>query len=136
MAKVKTASKMKLCICLLSFCTLGAATPAFAQQADQPESPCLGSTVEMAVCAYAGYHKVDRELNKLYRAILPKLEPGEQKDLRAAQRLWVQFRGADCKAVFNSLRGGIEAPIQQSGCLETLTRQRIAELKSTYEMWK
>ena len=39
----------------------------------------------------------DRHLNATYRYIITRLSPADQVSLRASQRLWIQFRDADCK---------------------------------------
>jgi uncharacterized protein YecT (DUF1311 family) len=114
--------------------TLMSPTPAFAQHMNEKDAPCqgVGSGADMAQCMYSAFQKADRELNNTYRQIFPKIEPAQQAELRTAQRLWVQFRDADCKAEYDLFGGGSGGPTAKSTCLEAVTRQRIEDLKAAY----
>jgi uncharacterized protein YecT (DUF1311 family) len=64
----------------------------------------------------------DSELNRVYSSIIRRLDAKDAASLRAAQRLWIQFRDADCKLALADVRD----------CLIIRTDQRVEQLKSTY----
>jgi uncharacterized protein YecT (DUF1311 family) len=53
--------------------------------------------------------------------------------LQAAQRLWIQFRDANCEAEYDLYSGGSAGPIVREACLAATTRQRTAELHVMYD---
>jgi uncharacterized protein YecT (DUF1311 family) len=65
---------------------------------------CFAQTTqtEMNEQAYANYQKADKELNATYQKILKeyKTDTAFIKNLKAAQRIWVQFRDAEVKALY------------------------------------
>jgi uncharacterized protein YecT (DUF1311 family) len=83
-------------------------------------------------CADASYRTADAELNRLYRQITGRLqgEADTAKALVAAQRAWLAFRDAECTFATADVAGGSIYPMIYSGCLEGLTRKRIADLKA------
>lgn len=74
----------------------------------------------------------DAESNATYSSIRKILSPAEQEKLRTAQRLWLQFRDANCAAERDLYVGGSAAPAVYAACLAADTRQRTAELKKIY----
>ncbi|HEX4320672.1 MAG TPA: lysozyme inhibitor LprI family protein [Acidobacteriaceae bacterium] len=108
-----------------------------AQQMNAPDSPCKDSvsTVDSANCFYSAYQKSDRKLNDTYAVIRRVLDPNEIDALRSAQRLWLQFRDANCfaeKALYGS--GTAVGPVYNA-CMEAVTRRRVEELNGMY-MWR
>ena len=79
---------------------------------------------EMNRCAAADYQKADAELTKVYG----KLD--KTPELRAAERAWIAYRDAECAFETASNRGGSIEPMIYSGCMMTMTKQRIAVLKA------
>ena len=79
---------------------------------------------EMNHCAAAEYQKADAELTKIYG----KLD--KTPELRAAERAWIAYRDAECAFESASNRGGSLEPMIQTGCMTTMTKQRIAILKA------
>jgi uncharacterized protein YecT (DUF1311 family) len=80
-------------------------------------SPALGQDTRQYELAAS-----DGELNKVYASIIRRLGVGDASTLRTAQRLWIQFRDADCKLALADVRD----------CLMERTDQRTEQLKSTY----
>ena len=122
---------------LLSILWSNAARSAEGQEAKAPnecDSPM--TTDRMNECSYAQFQKSDGELNSLYRKILPLLPTEQQGELRNAQRFWLRFRDADCKAEFNRWNGGSGGLSAQNYCLEERTKQRIDSLKPVYDSLK
>ena len=73
---------------------LGAAALAFA---DDQEKGCDGSTYEIVECQKGKLADLDKRLNAAYQKALSLAQSKKQAEqLRAAQRVWLKFRDADC----------------------------------------
>jgi len=108
--------------------------PALAQSA--PPSGCGGgSSADLIGCIKQETAKWDKKLNAAYQEAL-KAAPQTQADqLRAAQRLWIQYRDADC--LYYGLGQGSLAAIDAASCVRDLTRQRSEELEQqSPRTWK
>ena len=113
---------------------LGVHTLCFAQHMNATDSPCQepSTTVEEFSCFSKALTKTDTALNEYYRRI-QTLETGEDlANLKTAQRLWIQFRDANCKAEYDLYAGGTAGPIVKLACIEAMTRHRTEELKTMY----
>lgn len=88
---------------------------------------------EMNECLASAYRDADQELNALYASLRNKLEPGAIAKLQEAQRAWVKYRDTNCEAEAGLYEGGSIQPAVRSGCLERVTRARIAELHMIYD---
>jgi uncharacterized protein YecT (DUF1311 family) len=91
-------------------------------RADPEQTRCFRKEAEGA----------DRELNLLYQRIRTILSPADQAKLQTAERLWVQFRDANCAAERELYDGGSAAPMVYAACLWADTRQRTTELSVMY----
>lgn len=69
----------------------------------------------------------------LYARIRTPLSAGDQKMLQTSQRLWIQFRDANCAAEYALYGGGSAGPMARAACVAADTRQRIAELHTMYD---
>ncbi|CAM3914306.1 lysozyme inhibitor LprI family protein [Mucilaginibacter galii] len=87
---------------------------------------------QMNADAYAGYTKADKQLNTVYQMILRQYAKDTKfiKNLKAAQRLWIQLRDADVAAKFpqEGSYGSVE-PMCRAGYLEVYTLNRTKFLK-------
>jgi uncharacterized protein YecT (DUF1311 family) len=96
---------------------------------------CFAQTQsEMNKDAYNKYQKADRSLNATYQSILAnyKADTAFTRNLKAAQRLWVQFRDAEMKARYPDREPGYYGSIQPmcwSLYLAELTEERERKLK-------
>ena len=68
----------------------------------------------------------DRRLNAAYRKLLDA-SPESVRRLRAAQRLWIQFRDANCR-YYGTGEGTITA-IHAAECMRSMTAHRALELE-------
>lgn len=96
------------------------------------------STVDMNDCAAQEQQQVEKQLNDVYRRVLAETpakvggaKPAKPKDsLVAAQRLWVKFREADCKAVLDLWSDGSIRNLQYLGCMRDHAQVRIKQLEA------
>jgi uncharacterized protein YecT (DUF1311 family) len=118
---------MKKALCLLFI--LAAALPARAQEkADIPDPECDGGTFELVKCLEETAAKWDKRLNEAYRETLKEGPKEQQAQLRAAQRLWVQFRDANCK--YYGLSEGSIRHVLWATCMFDMTKARAKELEA------
>jgi len=112
-----------------------AALAAAAQQVKE-DSPCPAAvtTLDMRVCLSKALDAADSELNAAYTKIRARLDGEDAKRLIVAQRLWVQFRDANCTASRELYAGGTLAPVVYLACLDGMTRARTKDLLATYRV--
>jgi uncharacterized protein YecT (DUF1311 family) len=122
-------TRLFLLVWLLSFTTYS-----MGQHMNAEDAPCQGpgSNAEETGCFIAASHTADTDMNQTYKRVLKVLSAEEQKQLHSAQRLWLQFRDANCTAERDLYRGGTAAPMVYAACIEADTRQRTAELNTMY----
>lgn len=84
---------------------------------------------QMNRCAEMFYQEEDKQLNQVYRELLPKLGESRRKKLIAAQQVWIKFRDASCDFERSAVEGGTLAPTIYYGCLGRNTQARTKELK-------
>lgn len=100
-------------------------TPALRTCLEKPENQ---GTMGMVDCMGAETQIWDRRLNREYQATLRSLESETQARLRAAQRLWVQFRDANC-LTYRTLTGGSMDALSAADCMMRMTALRALELE-------
>jgi uncharacterized protein YecT (DUF1311 family) len=74
----------------------------------------------------------DVTLNSIYNRIRKSLDATDVQHLQAAQRLWIQYRDANCSAERSLYAGGTASGPAYLGCLEAMTRARTKELGIMY----
>jgi len=106
-----------------------------AQTPTQAEALCKDAKTqrEMNECLAAAYQKADEELNVFYSSLRKKIGEVSFKKLQEAQRAWLKYRDANCEADSALYEGGSIQSAMRSGCLERVTRGRIAELHIIYD---
>lgn len=98
-----------------------------------PANTCnsKGTTVEIMVCLDARTKVWDARLNQAYQALTAMLKaepaPGQLDKLRAAQRLWLQYRNANCG--FYDAEQGTIREIDAAECMHRMTQDRAIELQ-------
>lgn len=115
---------MILLIFLASVAQMPSTPPIYPPDKDCQDSG-YGSPIAMAECFTAQSDVWDRRLNKEYQAVLARAEI-EPKQLRASQRLWLQYRDANCGA-YSTVKGSI-SKILAGRCWRDMTRDRTLEL--------
>ena len=108
---------------------------AAAQHMNAVPNPCqsVGPNSLQTECFLAASQKADKDLNAYYGKLRAHLEADDLKKLQVAQRLWVQFRDANCTAEYSLYGGGSAGPTVRAACIEALTRQRTTELRTMYD---
>jgi len=107
-----------------------------AQHINEPDSPCakIGGTVDLTACLEKARASSDAELNVLYGDLRKRLDPDESKQLTATQRLWIQYRDANCEVERELYGQGTGRGPAYLACLEAMTRERTRELRVTYRV--
>src|SRR5438045_643608 len=122
---------------LLCGCCVAMSAQQVPKGCEQPlkneEDACCCTTYDTNVCLVKLEDKVDQELNKVYQSALKRWNKDpESEELRDAQRAWIAYRDATCKAEAGLYRGGTIMPSVDSHCVLRVSRQRIADLKDAY----
>lgn len=86
-----------------------------------------GVTLGMVECMVAELGRQDKRLNTAYQALMADLEPQRKKQLQSAQRLWLQYRDANC-SFYHDPEGGSLARVAANGCMLQMTARRAQEL--------
>ena len=112
-------------IVLLSISLL-VAVPSHAQHMNEPDSPCAKVVVtsDLVACLSKTRASSETELDSLYRKVLGRLEASDAGRLAETQRLWIQYRDANCSAERSSYEGGTASSLAYLACLEAMTRAR------------
>lgn len=124
----------KTVIALLFLGASAQITALHAQHMNEPDSPCAGVviTTDLTSCLSKAKEKANAQLDALYTNLRNRLDPPDKQRLTAAERLWIQYRDANCSAEQELYGEGTGRYPAYYGCLEAMTRARIKELKITY----
>jgi len=120
-------------IVLLSILFL-AVTAVHAQQMNEPDSPCAGVVVtsDLVACLWKAQTSSEADMNSVYEKIRKNLTAHEVQQLVGAQKLWTQYRDANCSAERALYENGTGAPPAYLACMEAMARERTKELRVTY----
>jgi uncharacterized protein YecT (DUF1311 family) len=110
----------------VSICLLASAAPA-GDQAD-PAQSCDGNTFEMVECLKAKTAQWDKRTTVAYQQALKDAVPQQRDHLRAAQRLWIAYRDANC--LYYGMGEGTIARIDAGECMRSMTEARARELEN------
>ena len=101
---------------------------------NEKDSPCPNAvtTLDMGQCFSKAKASSDEKLTALYEKLLRKLNGDDADRLTKAQRLWAEYREANCSAERALYQGGSAAPVVYVACLDAMTRARTEELQQTY----
>lgn len=87
-----------------------------------------GGTIQMNECRSKQYDIWNQTLNNEYKAALKRVNPSQKVSLRNAQRLWVQYRNANCETYAQT--DGTIGSMMGGSCFLDMTKQRALELKT------
>jgi uncharacterized protein YecT (DUF1311 family) len=99
-----------------------------AGDAGDPDANCDGSTPEMVNCLAAKTARWDKRMTIAYQKALKDAGPQQHDQLRTAQRLWIQFRDANC--LYYDLGEGTIARVDAAECMRSMTEARARELEN------
>ena len=103
------------------------------QPAKNEEDSCCCTTYDTNMCLSKVEEKVDKELNAVYESALKRWHgDSENAELRDAEKAWIAYRDATCKAEAGLYRGGSIMPSIEFYCVLRVSRQRIADLRNAY----
>ena len=103
------------------------APAAFAGAQGDPAQKCDGSTAEMVECLKAQTAEWDKRMTIAYEKAMKEASPQQHDQLRAAQRLWIQYRDANC--LYYGMGEGTIARIDAGECMRSMTEARARELE-------
>ena len=90
------------------------------------------STLEVVECVRARTNIADQRLNAAYKALQARIESNQRQPLPVAQRLWVQYRDANC--AFYGTRDGSIRQVQGAECIRSMTEDRAHELEEAIKL--
>jgi uncharacterized protein YecT (DUF1311 family) len=103
------------------------ASAALAGDQGDPGQSCDGSTLQMVECLKAKTAQWDKRMNIVYQQAMKDAGDKQREQLRAAQRLWVQYRDANC--LYYDMGEGTIARIDAGECMRSMTEARARELE-------
>ena len=118
---------MTLKIVLGAAAMLTLVSVAHAGDQGDPEASCDGNTFQMVECLKAKTAQWDKRMTIAYQQALKDAVPAQHDQLRAAQRLWIQYRDANC--LYYGLGEGTIARLDAGECMRSMTEARAKELE-------
>lgn len=118
---------MRLILASALVCVL--ATVAYAEDPKESEKLCSSpNTLDLVECLANKTAQWDKRLNIAYQqAIKGAVSEKQRTQLRDAQRLWIQYRDANC--LYFALGEGSIARLEAGECLRRATEARARELE-------
>jgi uncharacterized protein YecT (DUF1311 family) len=113
-------------IAAVSICLL--ASVAHAGDQGDPAQSCDGNTFEMVECLKAKTAQWDKRMTIAFQQALKDAVPQQREQLRAAQRLWIPYRDANC--LYYGMGEGTIARIDAGECMRNMTDARARELEN------
>jgi uncharacterized protein YecT (DUF1311 family) len=112
---------------ILTAVLMGTAALGYAGDQGEPDQACDGSTYEIVECLKAKTAQWDKRMTIAYQRMLNAGEARQREQLRVAQRLWIQYRDANC--LYYGLGEGTIARIDAGECMRSMTEARAKELE-------
>jgi uncharacterized protein YecT (DUF1311 family) len=103
------------------------ASVAHAGDQGDPEKSCGGNTFEMVECLKAQTAQWDKRMTIAYQQAINDAGSKQREQLRAAQRLWIQYRDANC--LYYGIGEGTIARLDAGECMRSMTETRARELE-------
>ena len=103
--------------------------PAHAGMFGEGSQPCgdQPNTVAIVECTANKTKVWDRRLNAAYQHLGPVIDPRQRDPLKAAQRLWLRYRDANCR--FYRMHEGTIGQVLAKECIRSMTQDRALELE-------
>lgn len=103
--------------------------------AQDDESKCCCTTYDTSVCLSKVRDRVNAKLNATYRQasnMTKRFGSVNVQNLNEAERKWIAYRDAACKAECGLWQGGSGGPNAHTVCMIRVTKQRITDLENAY----
>ncbi|MGA3091629.1 MAG: lysozyme inhibitor LprI family protein [Terriglobales bacterium] len=91
------------------------------------------TTAAMRNCENLRYQQAEKALDSTYAELMKKLDETGREKLRAAEKVWLQYREADATFQADTARGGTLAPLIRITVMSDMTETRVAELKKSLQ---
>lgn len=117
--------RLKLSLGAAAFVAL--ASIAHAGDQGDPEKSCDGNTFQIVECLKATTAQWDKRMTIAYQQAIKDAGEKQREQLRSAQRLWIQYRDANC--LYYGLGEGTIARIDAGECMRNMTKARAEELE-------
>jgi uncharacterized protein YecT (DUF1311 family) len=107
--------------------TIALIAAAHAGDQGEPEKSCDGNTFQIVECLKAMTAQWDKRMTIAYQKAMKDAGEKQREQLRAAQRLWIQYRDANC--LYYGLGEGTIARVEAGECMRNTTKARAEELE-------
>lgn len=108
--------------------------PVYSSQLDKCLAKADAVDFEIAHCNSEEFARQDKSLNTVYAKLVAKLEPDRLEGLRKSERLWVQFREAQCSYEAAADAGGTMGPVVHEDCMMRMTFYRTKDLQRLLDL--
>jgi uncharacterized protein YecT (DUF1311 family) len=127
-------NRISECRLLLALLVMVIPIHCHAQHMNEKDSPCPNAvtTLDMAQCFSKAKASSDEKLTALYKKVLSRLDGDDADRLAEVQRLWTEYREANCSAEHALYQGCSAAPVVYVACMDEMARARTKELQQTY----
>jgi uncharacterized protein YecT (DUF1311 family) len=115
----------RILIAAVSLCLVASA--AHAGDQGDPERSCDGTTTERVACLKGKTAQWDKRMAIAYQRALRETSARQHQQLPVAQRLWIQYRDANC--LYYGVGSGTFADVDAGECLRSMTEARVRELE-------
>lgn len=86
------------------------------------------TTADINDCAAQELKGVENKLNEAYKRTLNSLDQNVQQSLITAERAWIKFREADCRARYDQYANGSMRTMVYLSCMKKRAEERIQSL--------
>jgi uncharacterized protein YecT (DUF1311 family) len=116
---------MKTCLLLAAIAVVTTVTPLTSSYGQDPNFKPPGTEEQAAVDA------ANADLDKLYKQLMSKLDPEQQKSLKEAQRAWIKWRDAEADIIarVGGAVGGSAMRVDYANAQARLIKQRTEVLR-------
>jgi len=118
-------NRLKLSLGAVAFVALVSSAHGSGQ--GDPEQSCDGNTFQMVECLKAMTAQWDKRMTTAYQQAMKDAGEKQREQLRSAQRLWIQYRDANC--LYYGMGEGTIARIDAGECMRNMTKARAEELE-------
>ncbi|HEX8190127.1 MAG TPA: lysozyme inhibitor LprI family protein [Pyrinomonadaceae bacterium] len=103
------------------------------QAAEDPCDPEAQRSPQLMACAGRKFEEAAAGLKRVRDGLYSDLEPRSRVKFRAAERLWLGYRKANCDAEASIYEGGTIQPLIRLRCMTRVTLERADELKAQFQ---